>query len=94
MIKKKIIALMGLLILSPFSFAALHLELTQGLDSAVPIALVKFGAVDDDAQDVANNLNAVMRQDFINTGRFRPIDTDSLRQPNSAATVDMKYWQD
>lgn len=74
-------------------FAAVHLELTQGIDSAVPLAIVKFVGQNLGTADIADNLNAVMRQDFINTGRFRPIDTTGLTQPSDPSGVEPKYWR-
>lgn len=90
---KKIIVFIGIFSFYQASFAALHLELTQGVDSAVPIGILQFGAKDNLSATAASNLNAVMRQDFTNTGRFSPIDTSSLQQPTSAQSVNLKYWQ-
>lgn len=89
MFKKIMAALLGVFLIVPYGFAVLHLELTQGVDSAVPIAIVKFGG----SSSVVNELNDVMKQDFTNTGRFRAIDTSSLQQPTSANAVDVKFWQ-
>lgn len=75
------------------SYAALQLELTQGLDSAIPIAIVPFGAIDDKTKDVVDNLNSVMTQDFSNTGRFKPVDVAGLQQPHTGDQVDVSYWQ-
>ncbi len=93
MIKKRFFVIVAVFAFIPASFAALHLELTQGIDSALPIAIVKFGAHGADAQAMANNLHQVMRQDFINTGRFRPIDTTDLNQPISSSAIDLSYWK-
>lgn len=93
MVKKIIGSAVILMSLSSPSFAALHLELTQGIDSAVPIAIVKFGGTNSGAQSFASDLNGIMKQDFTNTGRFRPIDTSTLQQPNSVSAVNLPYWQ-
>lgn len=90
---KKILVTLILLCVASSSFAALHLELTQGIDTAVPIAVVQFGATGVGASEFAADLNQVMRQDFINTGRFSPIDTHDLQQPSTTSQVKLDYWQ-
>jgi TolB protein len=89
---KKIVSLLLLLFVSN-SFAALHLELTQGIDTAVPIAVLQFGAKGAGAAEVTTDLNQVMRQDFINTGQFSPVDTANLQQPHNHNQVHLSYWQ-
>lgn len=91
--KKVFLGLMLSAVCTANSFAALQLELTQGLDSAIPIAIVPFGAIDDKTKDVVDSLNSVMTQDFSNTGRFKPVDVAGLQEPHTGDQVDVAYWQ-
>ncbi|MBX9706263.1 MAG: Tol-Pal system beta propeller repeat protein TolB [Gammaproteobacteria bacterium] len=91
--KKVFLGLMLSVACTANSYAALQLELTQGLDSAIPIAIVPFGAIGDGTKDIVDNLNGVMTQDFSNTGRFKPVDVTGLQQPHTGDQVDTTYWQ-
>jgi TolB protein len=68
--------------------AALNLELTQGIDSAVPIAIVPFGGAD------GSEVSDVVRADLQNSGRFRPIANNQMRQfPAYEREVRYAEWQ-
>jgi TolB protein len=66
--------------------ADLELELTQGVDSAIPIALVPFSG---DAQANAN-LVAVIGSDLQNSGRFRLVDASSAA---NMSNIDYDFWK-
>lgn len=88
-----IILLAGLFIFIPVSFAALNLELTQGVDTAIPIALVPFtgsGA----AAEQAKQLTDIIKADLNNSGRFNILDAKSLRRfPHNANNINFSYWK-
>ncbi len=72
--------------------AVLDLQLTQGVQGAIPIAIVPF-AGQTDAQ-APNNVAGVVNADLQNSGRFRLMSQGDMKQtPNSADQVDFSYWQ-
>lgn len=81
------------LILAPLaSNAAVDLELTEGMKSAIPVAVVPFmgNAVSTDMLDMAAIINA----DLQSTGRFRLLDpAKMLEKPSNADQVNPKTWQ-
>jgi len=88
----KFIALNLLLLLSfMFSnaYAILDLELTEGVNSALPIAIVPFVG-QDIITDSDKNVHAIISKDLQNSGKFRLLDTTNM--PNSA-TIDYSLWQ-
>lgn len=73
--------------------AALHLELTQGMNAATPIAIVPFA---NQANNVAGNttLSQVISNDLQNSGQFRVLTPNVLQQqPTQLSAIDPKYWQ-
>jgi TolB protein len=76
-------------------WAILHLVLTQGVDSALPIAIVPFA---QPTTAVATDVSAVMTSDLQNSGRFKPM-TDFIAEqmPHQASDVQtsgqLAYWQ-
>lgn len=78
-------------------YATLELELTQGVDSALPIAIVPFANQDSIASD-DNKISNVVSNDLKNSGRFRL--TDLTTVPPQALTavqdgqaLDYNSWQ-
>jgi TolB protein len=74
------------------SEAAVDLELTQGINSALPLAVVPFGgnAQSTELLDIA----AIVNSDLQNSGRFRLIDqAKMLEKPQSIDQVHAKLWQ-
>lgn len=73
--------------------AALTIEITQGAEGALPIAIVPFGwsgGGNPPGQDVA----AVVAADLARSGRFKPLDVaDMLARPTSGNTVDFRDWR-
>lgn len=72
--------------------AVLHIEITQGITGAQPIAVVPFhwNTADKPPLDVAQ----VIAADLARSGRFRtlPIE-DMLEKPTEAAQIDFKDWR-
>lgn len=71
----------SLLFLTSNTFAVLELNITQGADSAQPIAIFSFGSEDQITNIVANDLK--------NSGRFRLVDVAGL----DATANDFDRWQ-
>jgi TolB protein len=76
------------LIISSSSWAILHLVLTQGVDSAVPMAVVPFAQ-----PTLETDVSKIVTNDLYNSGRFKASGTDSKKQtPHSASEMDYNYW--
>jgi TolB protein len=84
------ILLCGLLY-STGSQAILHLVLTQGVDSAIPIAVVPFATP---AGAPSTDITAVITADLQNSGHFKAItDFNAAHMPHQASEVQLAYWQ-
>jgi TolB protein len=82
----------GCFVLQP-SYAALDLELTQGMNAAIPIAIVPFAGP---AVTVPGDqtLTGVIKDDLQNSGQFRVTGPDNLAQsPNALSEVNYGYWR-
>ena len=87
-----IIILVSFLSLNDSAFAALTLELTQGVSNLLPIAIVPFAGQSD--SQVTNNVSNVVTNDLTNSGQFKVIDAQSLQQvPHTASEIDYEYWR-
>ncbi len=93
MIKKSIYLLLVVyLLINQAAHADLHLELTQGIDSALPIAVVPFAG--QNTNNSTTKVAAIIQQDLQNSGRFNPLDANAMMQfPNSISSVDRSYWK-
>lgn len=90
--------LIGLLLLSLWSWTAaaegvLTIEVTQGAEGAMPIAVVPFGWTEAGAkppEDVA----AIIAADLRRSGLFAPLpEQDMLAQPHDGRDVQFKNWR-
>ena len=87
----------GLLISALLSFTAmaeaLKIEITQGISSAQPIAIIPFSTtqvVDGLPVDIAQ----VVSDDLARSGRFKPLSRiDMLNKPSTAEQVNFRNWQ-
>jgi len=74
------------------AYAALDLTVTQGVSSALPIAIVPFAGQSD--LQAPNNVSGVVMTDLQNSGQFKVMDTQSMQQmPHTAADVNYSYWR-
>ena len=76
------------------AWAALSLELTQGVSAAMPIALIPFNH--DDVATVPGNttMTAVLHNDLQNSGQFKVIEPGFMdKVPAQASQVNFKQWQ-
>ncbi len=69
--------------------AALQLELTQGVDRALPIAITPFAG--QQTSDGSQSISAVISADLQNSGRFRLVSGN--QQPQSIQSIDYPYWK-
>jgi TolB protein len=74
---------------APISYAALTIEITEGVESAVPIAVVPFAS-----QTAPVNISAVVNADLERSGYFKMMAEQSMPgRPTTAAEVNFKDWQ-
>jgi len=72
--------------------AALTIEITQGIEGAVPIAVVPFGWGGQTA--APENIAAIISADLNRSGRFEPLaDRDLVSHPTSADQVKFQNWR-
>jgi len=75
------------------AYSAIHLELTQGINAAIPIAIIPF---ENQTNDVPNNttLTTIIQNDLQNSGEFRLISPDTLSNiPTTVSAIDSHYWK-
>ncbi len=79
-------------IISNRAFALLNLELTRGVEGAVPIAISAFGG---EAQSAPEDISAIVTSDLKNSGRFKVFGRDVLSQsPSDVEQVQYHYFRD
>ncbi len=88
-----IIALVFLLSVAALPVQALDIEITQGVEGALPIAVVPFpfsGETNPPSQDIA----AIVTSDLARSGRFRTLPlNDMLARPSRPEEVDFRDWR-
>ena len=88
----KWIVALAVLMLAPAAQAILTIEITQGVDGGLPIAIVPFGvsATDKPPQDIA----AIVAADLARSGRFTALDRkDFVSRPSEDKQVVFKDWR-
>ncbi len=73
--------------------AAIHLELTQGVNAATPIAVVAFA---NESNNVPGNttITQVVSSDLQNSGEFHVLSPNVLsQQPTTLSAINQEYWQ-
>ena len=93
-IKRKIIQLFSLLVLFQ-SFAAsakLEIVITDGIDSARPIAILPFKWEGASGQK-PDNLSEVISSDLMRSGKFKPLDVSQMPEtPYSVSNINFSEW--
>ncbi|MDD5321131.1 MAG: Tol-Pal system beta propeller repeat protein TolB [Methylococcales bacterium] len=73
----------------PIGHAALTIEITEGVESAVPVAVVPFAS-----QGAPVDISAVVNADLGRSGYFTMMDEQGMPgRPGTAAEVNFKDWQ-
>lgn len=85
--------LIGLLAFNTsISHAELTIEITEGIESAVPIAIVPFAL--QSSTGVPGAISAIVNSDLGRSGYFKTLDEQSMpAKPGSAQAVNFKDWQ-
>lgn len=77
----------------PVLASPISLELTQGVSSAMPIAIVLFAG--QEGTPAADNVSTVITADLSNSGQFKALDSQNMSQtPHAAKDVNAAYWRD
>src|ERR1700675_2370162 len=87
-----LVAILGLLVLCPRSWAELVVEVTKGQDDAIPIAIVPFNSPTEAAAsfDVAQ----LVSDDLARSGRFKSMARrDMIETPHVGATIAFDDWR-
>lgn len=84
--------IMGLLFLSVRADAQLVVEITQGLNDAIPIAVVPFGVPGPVVPTV--DVAEVIHNDLARSGRFAPLERrDMIEKPASGDQIQFADWR-
>ncbi|MGI9344472.1 MAG: Tol-Pal system beta propeller repeat protein TolB [Gammaproteobacteria bacterium] len=85
-------ALVILAVTSSPTLAELRIEISEGVEKAVPIAVVPFGW---DGQGAAPyDVSAVVTADLARSGRFKPMPPrDMIERPTSGREIDFEDWR-
>ncbi len=87
-----VISAVSALVLGTNARAALTIEITKGVDSALPIAVVPFGVSGDPLLPV--DVAEVVAADLKRSGRFAPLPRqDMLSRPSETAQVNFRDWR-
>ncbi len=91
--RQRTAAVIALLMISAGLRAELQIEITAGVDKAVPIAVVPFGWKGPGPQP-PQDAAAIVAADLARSGRFAPMDRkDMLQRPTTGTEVDFSDWK-
>ncbi|MFT3741612.1 MAG: Tol-Pal system beta propeller repeat protein TolB [Gammaproteobacteria bacterium] len=79
------------LVLTQSAYAVIDLQLTQGVQGAIPVAVLPFAGQSSDAS-APDKIAGVIHNDLQNSGRFRVSGEGASNVPDSAANTDFAYW--
>ncbi|HLA75606.1 MAG TPA: Tol-Pal system beta propeller repeat protein TolB [Gammaproteobacteria bacterium] len=86
--------LLGLLVLllpMGLARAALTIEITEGVEAALPIAIVPFGV---EGGALPEDISAIVAADLRRSGRFAPLpEKDLLARPHEKAQINFADWR-
>lgn len=93
MMHKYIVASLFCLICGNYAMAApLTIEITQGVESALPVAIVPFGI--EGAKKPPDDIAKIVSMDLARTGRFDPLDVkDMLAKPHEPEAIKFQNWR-
>lgn len=89
---RRLLAAAGLLLCAQIAFADLTIEITQGVDNPVPVAVVPFGLSGDNR--LSEDLAQVVSDDLVRSGQFRSVPrSDMLSRPAREQDVFYRDWK-
>lgn len=88
----RVVLALSVLLIGMQSRAQLVIEITQGLNDAVPIAIVPFGAPGPVMPTV--DVAEVIQNDLARSGRFAPLERrDMIEKPTSGEQIQFSDWR-
>ena len=85
------LALIAGMLASTSAFAQLRIDITRGVDDAVPIAVVPFGG---ETAGTPTEASAIIAADLQRSGRFAPLDRkDMIEQPQPGDPIRFGDWR-
>lgn len=88
----RVVLTLAVLLAATASRAQLVVEITQGLNDAVPIAIVPFGAPGPVVPGV--DIAEVIQNDLARSGRFAPLERrDMIEKPTSGDQIQFSDWR-
>lgn len=81
------------LLMLPVAHAVLTIEITEGVEGALPIAIVPFASEGADVL-VGGDLTTIVWKDLERSGRFKPLPlTDLVARPSDPGKVNFRDWR-
>jgi TolB protein len=91
-VRKILLGLVLLCALIGVANAELRIEITGGVEQAVPIAVVPFGW--QGGGDMPFDVSRLIREDLARSGRFKPLAPDEmLERPTTGRNIDFDDWR-
>ena len=79
---------------SQVAWSDLTIEITEGAEGALPIAIVPFKWIGEAGQFPPHDVSAVITADLKRSGRFNPLSTSKmLAMPATGDEVDFRDWR-
>ena len=92
MIKNLLTATLLLLGMQSLHAANLTIEITQGVEGALPIAIVPFGV--EGGKLPPEDISAIVSEDLARSGRFDPMESkDMLAKPTNPEAIKFQNWR-
>lgn len=92
LIIKKLITVVLFCLFASRAYAALTIDITQGVEGALPIAIVPF--VWEGKEALPEDVTAIIRSDLQRSGRFAPVsDEDLVDRPTVGSKVNFQTWR-
>ncbi len=89
---RAVVAFLSLMLVTANSYAILTIEITKGVEAALPIAIVPFGWEGADAAPL--NVSEVVTADLYRSGQFAPLpEKDMLSKPQETGQVNFRNWR-
>ncbi len=92
--KRLFVLLLAIGLVLPVRASTLTIEITQGLEGALPIAVVPFAWRGDQAALPPHEIGEIVAADLRRSGRFKPLAVNEmLARPSRGEEVDFRDWR-
>ena len=92
MLLRRVVLLFCLLVVSTSGSATLTIDITQGVEGALPIAIVPFHW--EGAEALPEDITAVIKSDLQRSGRFAPLpEQDLIARPFEGKQIKFQNWR-